>query len=872
MSIAHEHLSKNFFRGIVQNHFEDGALEIQNIDVSHVVPLGENYVCELLRVVIEFSRNRKDVQSMSVIIKRLLDHETIEALEEELGIFKYEAIFYDTILPIFNKLKVKKKICPGLHYLSTESKKMLVLEDLAALNYKMGNRLDGLDLDHCLLTIDKLAYFHASSLLIHQKTPEMIEQFNINVYDKSDLVKNLISISFREVVKTCQREPSLQKYVDTLNNNLLAKVYQSTNRDSKFNVLNHGDLWCNNLMYQYDKNGQLQDVVFVDFQLPVFASPCFDLHYFIATTANEDVLKNNTSTIFNHYYDSLSNYVTVLNVVAPLPSRDDFEKDFRDKAYMGMEAVCRAIPFCKADKRKDSSVVEFLENDGEGSFREHCFTNTNYLSTLKCLLSFFESLGLFEYVYSRRSTSRRLNNALSVQPLSGGPYSQRLQRTTTSANYCVKTTTNAEATIRLLEQFYPRSQGTKSVSYCLNQKIRLEGQLKICIDNFLRIIVEQLNAAVKPYASKTIKSIDALNDTRAIHNFIAKELVNSQFKMSITEYNFSKNCFKNIIQEQLNKDVVVLSVETSNALPAGQNFLCEVLRIVVNYSVNGCEDVHFQSFIAKLPIDSQYLFELEEQMGFFNCEMAFYNNIVPLLKKLDFILYKTDKVAPNFLLMNKRRSLKFIEEPSIMEKFCKGSMYKNVALEELIRVTFPEMLKTCQKHSSLQKYFDKMPKHFPEQFYSSAKPDPKFNVLNHGDFWCNNIMFKYNEDGQLENVLFVDFQVAVFASPVIDLHSFLATTPNLEVNKILKKKEFVSALLVNNSKIAPPKHKSSCFARLSTLTPLAKANKRKDASLTEFMENDKEGSFRHDCMNNPYYVNVIKCLLPYYETLGMFNS
>jgi len=56
------------------------------------------------------------------------------------------------------------------------------------------------------------------------------------------------------------------------------------------------------------------------------------------------------------------------------------------------------------------------------------------------------------------------------------------------------------------------------------------------------------------------------------------------------------------------------------------------------------------------------------------------------------------------------------------------------------------------------------------------------SVLNHGDFWTNNILFKCSSGSEVpEEAMFVDFQISRFSSPALDLQYFMYTSPSQEV-------------------------------------------------------------------------------------------
>eukprot|EP00092_Neocalanus_flemingeri_P008482 GFUD01009139.1.p1 GENE.GFUD01009139.1~~GFUD01009139.1.p1 ORF type:complete len:452 (-),score=161.32 GFUD01009139.1:183-1538(-) len=59
----------------------------------------------------------------------------------------------------------------------------------------------------------------------------------------------------------------------------------------------------------------------------------------------------------------------------------------------------------------------------------------------------------------------------------------------------------------------------------------------------------------------------------------------------------------------------------------------------------------------------------------------------------------------------------------------------------------------------------------------------KLKTICHGDPWFNNMMFKYKDDKQLDGVVFIDFQIAGYVSPALDLVYFMAASTTGELRR-----------------------------------------------------------------------------------------
>ena len=191
---------------------------------------------------------------------------------DEADIFSKEArTFTDMHIPMFRILKDAyggnlKPIAAKCIYTSTEPA-AIILEDLKKEGFRLADLTDGLDLKHCLLVMRTIAKYHAASLILHLQDPSRFKVFLDNFFsqDFHNGMSGFFSCAVRSVKDEIKTWPGYEKYLGTLNALENAAIHHWVNgvrRDEAgFNVLIHGDLWKNNMMFRYsEKSGEVEDI------------------------------------------------------------------------------------------------------------------------------------------------------------------------------------------------------------------------------------------------------------------------------------------------------------------------------------------------------------------------------------------------------------------------------------------------------------------------------------------------------------------------------------------------------------------------------------------------------------------------------------
>uniref|UniRef100_A0A1I8PNA5 CHK kinase-like domain-containing protein n=1 Tax=Stomoxys calcitrans TaxID=35570 RepID=A0A1I8PNA5_STOCA len=99
-----------------------------------------------------------------------------------------------------------------------------------------------------------------------------------------------------------------------------------------------------------------------------------------------------------------------------------------------------------------------------------------------------------------------------------------------------------------------------------------------------------------------------------------------------------------------------------------------------------------------------------------------------------------------------------------------------------------DIAKTWNGYEQIAKKLELYIANLRENLLKMQEPIPgEFEVLNHGDLWVNNFMFKYNSNCELMDLVFVDYQMSILGSPAMDLNYFFYTS--LPVHLLKSKRE-----------------------------------------------------------------------------------
>lgn len=351
---------------------EEGKLSSPRVNIRDfsVRSAGSNFGSHPFRVWIEYEIGRPPVKNTAFIVvkipnKRVLLSGNLQQIE----LFRKEAKVYREVLPKMNK-KLNCEFGPKPLY--SPVRNGTVLTDLREMGYSVRDEAKQLDVFHCTKTFETIAKFHAASVACHHDTKELIETVGEDVlwHEGGVLKPEMIKSAVKTVVEVLTELGGCEQFMNFLSSrvdSIWDSVVKITNRKERgLNVLNHGDLWSNNIMFKYDPYRRVEDVKLIDFQTLRYASPVLDLVNFIWTSADEDVRTNRQRELYQVYLLTLNATLERLGCEERL-SEEEFLHDLTNAQDWAVVMICCAFPVIVSNAER--VLVKFDLDDFDSRFK-----------------------------------------------------------------------------------------------------------------------------------------------------------------------------------------------------------------------------------------------------------------------------------------------------------------------------------------------------------------------------------------------------------------------------------------------------------------------------------------------------------------------
>ncbi|KAH8358979.1 hypothetical protein KR093_003628 [Drosophila rubida] len=392
-----EWVNQQLFTGLLKHNYNDFET-IKKFMSTAAISGGENYLTIVLRIEIGMQMKDKSSKEISYILKIPLVSDRGDEHDFH-DLFVTEADMYDRLVPELERLyekhaSISVRFKPA-HLKFPENAPncdYILMEDLRSKGYKNLERMFGLGQTEMRAVLKKLAQWHAASARRvadegdyeehYQKSYICPEQYKW--IEQSNVTFN---VPFLECMQHYELDPGQQLLISNYTARM-TELYMDFGRisPSDFSVLNHGDFWCNNFLFNVN-NGEIEDVCFVDFQLPKYGTPAHDLFSLLMTTPNMHIKLEQFDQFIEYYHEQLVNHLKLLKYERKIPTLPELHTNLNKHGLWAFVCAQRMLPVSLYPASSDSNIENFMgDSEMAMQFKRNILLNPSYVKQMKRIL------------------------------------------------------------------------------------------------------------------------------------------------------------------------------------------------------------------------------------------------------------------------------------------------------------------------------------------------------------------------------------------------------------------------------------------------------------------------------------------------------
>ncbi|XP_034474234.1 uncharacterized protein LOC117781575 [Drosophila innubila] len=378
-----EYLNEAFFVDTLEEGLRETKVTIYEISFEWGSNPGDNYCSAIYRVLLNFARwtdgkESKKREKLSLIVKTIPISEGTQFLED-VSVFIKEKQTYTDILPRLDILTNGSRFGAKYYHSMKTPVQTIVFHDLKVEGFRIASREAGLDWAHASLILQHLGKLHATSMVLAEKDPEIVNKYQSGMLSeatlmKSDTFENMFNGFLKGLINATDSwkgyekiTKHLQRFSNNFRNNCLSA--SKPKPEDRYVVLNHGDMWTNNFMYAYDNESQPEvptRAIFVDFQLSFYGSPACDLNFFLNTSVKLELLQQRREELIQVYYKAFKEALEYARF-EHIPTYEDLLWELRSREIYGIFALFAFLPMVTLPK--ELSHDNTIDNMNDESYK-----------------------------------------------------------------------------------------------------------------------------------------------------------------------------------------------------------------------------------------------------------------------------------------------------------------------------------------------------------------------------------------------------------------------------------------------------------------------------------------------------------------------